>query len=165
VTHALLAALAAAAVAFVLYPVFVRRENTAPPSDRAKEKERLAEKKEQILAAIRDLDFEHAAGKLSPQDYREVREDFLAQAAAVMTEEERLRSSLPPHAPQKQPVPAEPRQPLPSEPAPPGAPALTPHCIACGQQNPVEARFCFRCGAKIETLPVDARAEAATSSQ
>lgn len=130
--------LGAAVVAFVVYPIFARggREATLP-SAAAIEGRRLAEKKEQILSAIKDLDFEHAAGKLSERDYLEVRADFLARAAEILTREEELSRAKPPAAAPAAAVAEE---------------ALRPHCIACGQQNPEGAKFCFRCGAKIETL-------------
>jgi len=133
--------LGAAVVAFVVYPIFARggREAT-PPSAAAIEGRRLAEKKEQILSAIKDLDFEHAAGKLSQRDYLEVRADFLARAAEILTRQEELARAKPPAAAAAAVAPA------------PAEEVLRPHCVACGQQNPEGAKFCFRCGAKIETL-------------
>ena len=82
-----LTALGAVVVGFVLLPVFSR--GTEPePLERLTEPERefkrLGEKKDQILAAIKDLEFEHRAGKLSDADYEKVRAHELSQVAGIM---------------------------------------------------------------------------------
>jgi hypothetical protein len=160
-----LAGLGAVVVAFILYPVFARaQDRVAVPSASSLELARLSEQKEQVLSAIKDLDFEHAAGKLSEEDYQQVRADFLARAAEILTRQEELAGGRAPAAASA--PPARETAPAVSEKtaAPPSAPAeepLRPYCVACGQQNPEGARFCFRCGAKIETLPTAKRAVAA----
>jgi len=156
-----LAALGAAAVTFVLFPVLKKRPSPASsPSRKDLERQTLADKKEQILASLHDLDFEHAAGKLSEADYEQVRADFMGQATRVMDELQRLAGGA--TAPTPEPTGAE----TPGAPAATGAtpeekpevrkdaymPDFHPYCIRCGQQNPEGALFCFRCGQRIEIL-------------
>ncbi len=85
-TSVLLGALAVAATAFVLQPLFsTRREAAAPTPETRTDRERLRlhEKREQLLLGLSELDFEHDAGKLAEAEHRELREKLLADAARV----------------------------------------------------------------------------------
>lgn len=145
-TLLLLGMLGAAVVAFVLYPVFARREELAgAPSEAARELERLAERKEQIYSAIKDIDFEHRAGKLSEADYQSARAEFLSQAAKLILRMEKLEGSEK-TARDRKGAAAAGSAPLPE----PARVELKPVCPGCGQSNPEGARFCFRCGTKVE---------------
>jgi hypothetical protein len=138
-TFIILAAIGAVAVGFVLRPVF------APPArsgeggtERARRFARLAEKKARIYESIKDLDFEHEAGKLSETDYQTLRSDYLSQAAAVVAAMDKLASG----ARDGEAAAASPS-------AEQEGQAGERPCAACGQKNPSEARFCFRCGSEI----------------
>ncbi len=75
-----------AVTAFVAWPWWTRRG--APESEGVSEAdsggETLAERREAILAALRDLDFDHAVGKVAEEDYQSLRQTLLAEAAEVM---------------------------------------------------------------------------------
>lgn len=56
----------------------------------------LEEERSFLLASIRDLDREHAAGDVDDADYTTVRDGYVARAAAVLREIDDGRSALPP---------------------------------------------------------------------
>ena len=88
------------ALAFVLWPVLgrERRGRTFPPlpPDRRQE---LDDEKRVALAAIRELEFEHAAGHVSDSDFAELRARYESETAAILTELDRLGPSEPSPAP------------------------------------------------------------------
>jgi tetratricopeptide (TPR) repeat protein len=95
------------ALVFVLWPLFgrARRGRTflPLPLDR---RQQLEEEKRAALGAIRELEFEHAAGHVSDADFTELRARYEGEAATLLTELDRLG---------------------PAEPAPPrGAPRTAP---------------------------------------
>ena len=79
------------ALVFVLWPLFGRdkrgRTLLPLPVDRRQE---LAEDKRVALGAIRELEFEHAAGHVSDADLAELRARYEGEAAAILTELDRL---------------------------------------------------------------------------
>jgi tetratricopeptide (TPR) repeat protein len=77
--------------AFALWPLRRRdgRARTWLPVP-ADAREPLLEQKRQVLAALRELEFEHEAGHVSADDYRELRARYEAEAAQVLTELDRL---------------------------------------------------------------------------
>ena len=78
----LLAVLAAAASVFVLQPVFGRAASQPRnPTDRTVL--RLVEKRDQLLVALAELDFEKDAGKIAEAEHRTTRAQLLAEAASV----------------------------------------------------------------------------------
>ena len=84
------------ALVFVLWPLFGRdrrgRTLLALPPDRRQE---LSEDKRVALAAIRELEFEHAAGHVSDADFAELRARYEGEAAAILTELDRLGPAEP----------------------------------------------------------------------
>ncbi len=79
----LLGILAAVVTAFVLQPVFSKRRIvvTAPETPADRERLRLLEKREQLLLALSELDFEHDAGKVAEPEHQEIRRRLLAETA------------------------------------------------------------------------------------
>lgn len=79
------------ALVFVLWPVLGRERRGRTflplPPDRRQE---LDEDKRVALAAIRELEFEHAAGHISDTDFAELRARYEGEAAAILTELDRL---------------------------------------------------------------------------
>jgi len=132
-----LAALGTVVVSFVLYPVLNREAAPADksPTDVAAELQRLAEAKQRLLESIKEVEFEHKAGKLSEADYQRVRADDLAKVAQIMAHIDEMTGN-------KKGAP----EPVASETTPEGD--GTP-CKSCQQVNPAEARFCLRCGKPI----------------
>jgi hypothetical protein len=69
-------------------PFFARTEG-APEEEESTLHERLRRQKDEALAGIRDAEFDRELGKLSEDDYRDLRERLEAEALAAMTELER----------------------------------------------------------------------------
>jgi hypothetical protein len=138
-TLLLLAAIGAVVVGFVLYPVLGREATGEQPAEKNQELKRLAEEKARILSAIKDLDFEYKAGKLSDADYQRVRSEDLARAARIMARMETLVGGE--EAPREEEArdAKEPKE----------TSEMT--CPSCGQANPQNAKFCLRCGNRFET--------------
>ncbi len=94
------------ALAFTLWPLFRRsggRTFLAVPPD---PREQLAERKRQILTALRELDFEHEAGHVGDDDYAELQARYETEAAEILTALDRLgvrpdRETRPAPAPAK----------------------------------------------------------------
>src|SRR5438552_15722442 len=96
--------LAVPAAAFTFWPFVRRRDRPAPllplPPD---EREQLTEAKRVALAALRELDFEHAAGHVSDVDFAGLRARYEAEPAATL----RALDALPAAPPRKRaPTPA-----------------------------------------------------------
>lgn len=69
---------------------------TRDPSDAA-ERARLTEERDFLLASLRDLEREHAAGDLDADDYRELHDDYTRRAARTIKElEQRDADDRPP---------------------------------------------------------------------
>ncbi len=101
------------ALVFTLWPV-LRRDGRGrtflplPPDAR----QQLLERKRQVLRALRELEFEHEAGHVSDDDLAELRTRYEAEAAAILTELDRLGPRLEPvdRRPPRAAVPAEGRR-------------------------------------------------------
>src|SRR5439155_20645732 len=98
--------LAVPAAAFTFWPFVRRRDRPAPllplPPDA---REQLTEAKRVALAALRELDFEHAAGHVSDADFADLRARYEAEAAVTL----RALDALPPASapkPARPPAPA-----------------------------------------------------------
>src|SRR5215470_5507953 len=95
------------AAAFALWPLMRARGRPSPllplPTD---ERDQLMEAKRVALAALRELDFEHAAGHISDLDYAELRARYEAEAAETLRALDALGpAATPPAAPTPAPIP------------------------------------------------------------
>ncbi|MBI1735050.1 MAG: tetratricopeptide repeat protein [Candidatus Rokubacteria bacterium] len=100
------AIIAVPALAFTLWPLLAGRGARGvlpiPPDAR----EQLLEAKRSAVRALRELEFEHGAGHVSDDDYAELRARYEAEAAAILTELDRLvlvDAAPPPPAPAARP--------------------------------------------------------------
>jgi hypothetical protein len=119
--------------ALILWPLLrgteAEEEAADLPADRSREKE-LA------LAAIRELEFDYATGKISPEDYALLRARYEARALQAIT-----RAATPPAATGGEP---DLEALLEAEIA---ARRRGRRCTSCGGSLPREARYCPSCGA------------------
>jgi hypothetical protein len=116
----------------------------------------LEAERERLLAALRDLDLDHATGKVSPEDYAVLRPELVAQGAAVLRRLDALAvrptgRRVAPSALVDDEIEAavrvlRPGSRLPKAYAP--APAASA-CPACGQPANAPDRFCSSCGAPL----------------
>src|SRR5436190_19266206 len=96
------------AAAFAIWPLLRARGRPAsllplPPDER----DQLLEAKRVALSALRELDFEHAAGYVSDPDYAELGARYEAEAAETLRALDALRPApTPPAAPSPAPIPA-----------------------------------------------------------
>jgi hypothetical protein len=109
---------AAGAIAFLTAPLRARRGATAaaPPAI-----SRLAEEREALYSAIRDLDDDLETGKLTEQDHAQLQRELRAGAVQLLREEREAARAAP-------------------EPGP------ATSCPRCGETPPEAARFCPQCG-------------------
>ena len=84
-------AIGAPALAFAIWPLLRRRGGASTllplPAD---PRERLAEDRRAALRALRELEFEHAGGHVSDDDYGDLRARYEAETAAILAELDRL---------------------------------------------------------------------------
>jgi len=131
--------------ALVLAHPFLIPAQRAPAAGGARRVEGLSERKElleqkrALYRELRDLELDHATGKLSPDDYRTQRERLVDSAAAVLKTLERTA------APAAEPaaVPGLAAAPAAAVPAPEPEARF---CTACGTRRTPEDRFCRHCG-------------------
>ena len=96
----------------------------------------LLEEKRRVLAAIKELDFDHAMGKLSDEDHRAIRGRYERRAAEV------LRAL-------DEPTALHPWARALAEGAVAPSPAAPAACPECGAALDADARFCKHCGTKV----------------
>jgi hypothetical protein len=122
--------LALGALAYVLWPVMVmaeRRSTTLSPTGSPTSPS--AEHEADSIAALREIEFDHATGKLSESDYTELKTQYPAAAVTAI----RAREAG------DDPIEAEIRR----------VRAQTRACPACGPRPEPAARYCSRCGAPL----------------
>jgi hypothetical protein len=134
-------ALIAAIAALILAPLVRPRteEGSAGPSAGG---EAPASRSRAALAAIGELEFDHATGKLADDDYRMLRSRYEVRAVDALTEPTATR---PPAAPSTR-IPAA-DDALEAEIR---AARGRRFCTSCGEGLPAGARFCPACGGAVE---------------
>lgn len=82
-TYLLALALALIFGLVIALPLFDRKRPAVKPMSRH---DALQQEREDIVRAIRELDFDHRTGKINEEDYKRVREEHVQQGAAVLRE-------------------------------------------------------------------------------
>jgi hypothetical protein len=144
---------AGAVVLWVLHPLVT---GTAAPLERVDDEPTEAESRKRVtLLALRDVEYDHATGKLDDEDYLALREELTAEAflalqattAAAPSEQE----SADPDELEREI--AEYREALRAGAAGAGAPegagAGEVRCPGCGSAAAAGSRFCGVCGARL----------------
>lgn len=118
-------ALALAGLAYAMFPLLGKqRAVSVRQSEAAHQRRELLARKDAVYAAIKDLDFEFKAGKLSERDYQALKEDYRLRALNLLKMSRQLRER--------------------AEVDDPAA------CAACGHRNQPGGRFCGSCGAVLD---------------
>lgn len=144
-----------AVLAFVGYPLLrpAVEAGDAAQTPGAGQMQQLLSERENTLAALKDLEFEHSVGNLSTADYEALRGaqrhkavallreiDSLGPEESTMSLDERLEASI-----------ARARQALQETPTGQAAAAATaPRCPACGRVQPRHDGRCAGCGVTLE---------------
>lgn len=138
-TELLLAALLALAVlAFVLWPML---RGHAPDLGDDSLPEAEETRRGRAVAALREIEFDHATGKLAEDDYAELRARYTAEAVAAARAESAVSNS---EAASLEDMIAARRQALASGAGP-------AECVTCGPRPEPDARFCSTCGKRLPT--------------
>ncbi|MEE2832888.1 MAG: zinc ribbon domain-containing protein [Candidatus Latescibacterota bacterium] len=131
------------------HPILTHRHAWRRATGARRRRLELTERKEQLYASIKELEFDHSLGKISPQDYDAVRGGLEVQAVDVLRNldglevgggdlDDRIEADITSH-----------RRPD-SSTAQPAARTAEPHahafCHKCGEQRTPEFRFCPYCG-------------------
>ena len=77
------------AVSPVVVP-FLRQLEEAPPDSGNTELQELLAEKQTLYAAIKELEFDHEAGKLALEDYQQTRRSYELRAVALLEQIDRL---------------------------------------------------------------------------
>ncbi len=99
---ALACVLLAAATLLFLFHFELDPADSAPHRSRL---DQLLERRDAIYENLRDLKFEHRAGKFSPRDYEETKQALESEAALVLGEIEKLTGGTPSPAARQAKVP------------------------------------------------------------
>jgi hypothetical protein len=127
-------------------------EAAQPPETTAPHTARLAAEREAVLAALRDLDFDHLTGKISDEEHAAQRPLLVAQGVAILKQWDEAAQNVQPAGPSAVEAELESAvlaaraqlaQPAPAAPDPP------PTCPHCGHARQPADRFCARCGAAL----------------
>jgi hypothetical protein len=106
----------------------------------------LEREKALTLRSIKELEFDRAMGKVSPQDFDDMAARLRARALGIMKQLDAGTTAY------REMIEKELAQRVASRPAPaPAAPAVTapaPACV-CGTRNDRDARFCKSCGTRL----------------
>lgn len=117
-------------VAITLFFTLTIRQKDLPPPDPVSPVQHLEDRKAQIYENLRDLQFEYRVGKLSDEDYQQIKLGLQKELAQVVQEIDQSGA-----APAKTaPVSA------PAKPAPANV------CANCGAKFPKPMKFCGECG-------------------
>ena len=160
-----------ATMAYVGWPLIHPLLSEDEPSVRERKRKALAEEKERLIGALRDLDHDHRTGKLDDADHATLTARLKQQAAEVLKDID-VNDGRRVMRPGDEPAPPEPvaQKTAPESPtirvthselkAAPAAAAeaaasgtAVRFCTKCGRQAKAEDdKFCGKCGA---TLPTD----------
>lgn len=126
---------------FVLQPFLEQRTLRAK---QVSEAEALMAERESLLIALRDLDFDHATGKITTEDYASQRAELVARGVAVLKRLDALGASAPASLDDEIEQAVARRRARRADPKAAGA-----TCAECGAALEAGDRFCSRCGARV----------------
>ena len=132
--------LSGALLAAICKPLFRKDDTLESAIVEETEWDLLQRKKEVVLGNIQDLDFEYKCGKLSEEDYKNIRGEMSAEAAAVLHEIDSIESSRDLDALIRREVSVRRSKP---------ATVKQTTCPSCGFKNPVTNKFCAECGSSL----------------
>ena len=120
--------LAVLSLAYIGFPLF-RKSRRVASYEVNHQAEDLQARKQELYAAISDLEMDHRMGKLSKDDYDSLRAQYESEAIAAMKELDALTMT-----PVKRPRPAR------------KSPSANRFCHHCGAPAAASDKFCSDCG-------------------
>ena len=115
---------------FVAYPLLQKRQQKVSFADNHRAEE-LEARKAEIYAAIKDIDFDFQMGKLSKDDYEQLRSQYKSDAVGLLKRIDRVHGK---------------RQDRSGAKTSEGRPASAKFCHQCGQPLVSGDKFCSSCG-------------------
>jgi hypothetical protein len=141
------AALVAIAGFYVLVPLFAESKTAIDIELLAEtELDRLLDRKAMIYRNVKDLDFEHAMGRLSDADYGALEADYKNDAAILLQKVDQLGASEGLDETIEKDIAARKAKLFASRPA---QPKEAPRCPSCGAEIIPGKKFCADCGQRI----------------
>jgi hypothetical protein len=140
--YLLCALLGGGVLAAICVPLFRREATLESAIIEETEWDVLLRKKEVLLGNIQDLDFEYKCGKLSEEDYKQVRREMTGDVAQVLERIHGIEASLD--------LDALIRREIASRKEAPGK-GSAQACPSCGANNPPKNKFCAECGARLNS--------------
>lgn len=128
----LVLACASLTLAALLYIFWLTPEPARQKTAAERDREFLEERREVLYENLRDLHLEYRMGKLSDQDYQQMKTTYQAEMAGLLAQMEKL-----PEAAAALPAGPEPGRRVPGR------------CARCGKDNPAANRYCGACGAEL----------------
>ena len=122
--------LAIGALAFVLYPLFFETPVSRPVRPRGGAATPMSD--DLAIAALREIEFDRATGKLSDADYAQLKEQYTRQALTHMRREGPVGRAAPPEDDVEAAIRA--------------YRSGRPSCDGCGPRPEADAVFCSNCG-------------------
>ena len=108
----------------------------------------LEREKTLVLRSIKDLEFDHAMGKVSDKDFAEMSARLRSRAARLMRQ---LDAGSSYREEIEKEISTRVGRALSGAPGEPGRVRPTKVCVDCRTENDPDARFCKSCGSKLET--------------
>ena len=148
-------ALLAVFIAVVVYPVLAAPRAWRRATGSARRRLELTERKEQLYASIKELEFDHGVGKVSRDDHDSLRAELESQALGVLSRLQQLEAGDPDRDLRRRievdagtlaGAQADGDE---SAAAAPPAPARGP-CPGCGRERQAGHRFCPGCGRPLD---------------
>jgi len=128
----IIAVIALIAFGLALYPLFRQEPWAFALGARLDSNlENLLSAREATYSAIKDLESDHAQGKLSDVDYQTLRAKYEAKAISILQELDLLETGLA---------------------KTPSVTATNGQCAQCGEAFAARDKFCRRCGARLAAL-------------
>lgn len=152
-----IALIAMAALGAALYPLFqAEGRPVRAPAPMDSTLENLLSAREAAYSAIKDLESDHAMGKLSAADYLSLRGKYEGKALAILQQLDAAQASLQADRREAAPDGACPHCGAASVPGAKfcracGGP-LASVCASCGAPTTADAKFCRRCGSPVAAL-------------
>jgi hypothetical protein len=81
-----------AAVIYVAYPL-LQEQSESETVDKSGERDRWVAEKEETLSALKDIEMDFRMGKLSQEDYENLKADFETRAVAVFQHLEKIEKA------------------------------------------------------------------------
>lgn len=137
------AVLGLACAALVIWPLLAGDRGFGAGLERELLVDELAEEKEKILVALKEIEFDHRTGKLSNEDFRKLDSDYRTRALETLRriEDLGLESTSDPLAV----VEADVRRALEGN-----SPSAPRSCLGCGERLASATRFCSNCGQPVQ---------------